>query len=223
MKKLLAGVARFQHTIVPRYKEHFARIAGRQEPFALFITCADSRVLPNLITQTDPGDLFLCRDVGNIVPPHGSVYGGVSATIEYSVCVLNVRDIIVCGHSDCGAMRALLDPDSLKALPGVLEWLRYAEDPHRTVTANCSHLPPDQQLARLIEENVITQLEHLKTHPAVINALAAGKLNLHGWVYDIESGAVRVFDEKEGRFQMIELEVEDSPPVEDDGFELMAR
>ena len=203
MKKILAGVATFQNSVFPRYKDHFLKIAARQEPLALFITCADSRILPNLITQTDPGDLFICRDVGNIVPPHGSVYGGVSATIEYAVSVLKVRNIIVCGHSDCGAMRALLDPDSLKGLPGVLEWLRHAESPHRAVQAASSQLTEEQRLQMLIEENVMAQLEHLKTHPPVIQGVTAGTLELHGWVYDIESGGVRVFDEKSRVFMAI--------------------
>lgn len=200
MKKILAGVARFQKEVFPQYRDHFAKIAGRQEPFALFITCADSRILPNLLTQTEPGDLFICRDVGNIVPPFGSVYGGVSATIEYSVAVLKVRDIVVCGHSDCGAMRGLLDPESLKALPGVLEWLRYSEDPRRAVMEHASHLSYADKLQLLIEENVVTQLEHLRTHPAVANGLAAGTLNLHGWVYEIETGHVRAYDSETGKF-----------------------
>jgi carbonic anhydrase len=214
MKKIIAGVAKFQDSVFPRHKEHFARIAQRQEPFALFITCADSRVLPNLITQTDPGDLFICRDVGNIVPPYPSVYGGVSATIEYSVSVLKVRDVIVCGHSDCGAMRALLDPDSLSGLPHVLEWLRYSEDPHRTVMDRFSDLGPAAKLSRLIEANVMTQLDHLRTHPAVIAGLDSGALSVHGWVYDIESGAVRAYCPEEGVFRPVEPSPGESPRVE---------
>lgn len=223
MQKILAGVAKFQNSVFPRYQDHFAKIARHQEPIALFITCADSRILPNLITQTDPGELFLCRDVGNIVPPHGSVYGGVSATIEYSVSVLKVRDIIVCGHSDCGAMRALLNPSLLDSLPGVLEWLRYSENPHRKVTANYPNLSPGKQLSMLIEENVITQLEHLRTHPAVKEGLAQGILNVHGWVYDIQSGAVRAFDEQERAFKPVESVSNESPRTQGDGFELLDR
>ena len=203
MKKILAGVARFQKEVFPQYRDHFAKIAGRQEPFALFITCADSRILPNLLTQTEPGDLFICRDVGNIVPPFGVVYGGVSATIEYSVSVLKVRDIIVCGHSDCGAMRGLLDPESLKTLPGVLEWLRYSEDPHRSVMEHASHLPYADKLKLLIEENVVTQLKHLRTHPAVVSGLAAGTLNIHGWVYEIETGQVHAYEGATGKFGLV--------------------
>ena len=203
MDKILAGVARFHDSVFPGYKEHFKRLADRQEPMALFITCADSRVMPNMITQTEPGDLFLCRDVGNIVPPHGSAYGGVSATIEYSVAVLKVKHVIICGHSDCGAMRALLNPERLEGLPGVLDWLRHAAAPHHTVTRDYEHLEPEAKLSMLIEENVRTQLEHLGTHPAVIAALAEKRLEVHGWVYEIETGTVRAYDRADGGFKPV--------------------
>lgn len=203
MKEILAGVERFQENVFPGYKDHFKKLADRQEPRALFITCADSRVLPNLITQTEPGDLFICRDVGNIVPPYGAVYGGVSATIEYSVVVLKVPHVIVCGHSDCGAMRALLNPDRLRGLPGVIDWLRHAEAPHHAVTRDFEHVEPEEKLAMLVEENVVTQLEHLRTYPSVMEGLADKSLRVHGWVYEIETGSVRIYDDVAGLFKPV--------------------
>ena len=124
IEELLAGVTRFETDVFPGQREHFEDLAHGQEPSALFITCSDSRVLPNLITQTRPGELFLCRDIGNIVPAHGAVYGGVSATIEYSVSVLRVPHVIICGHSDCGAIRCLLEPERLQGLSSVTQWLQ---------------------------------------------------------------------------------------------------
>jgi carbonic anhydrase len=195
MDKILAGVAHFQSRVYPQQEQLFHEIAHGQKPRALFITCSDSRVLPNLITQTKPGELFLCRDVGNIVPAYGGAYGGVSATIEYSVTVLEVRHIIICGHSDCGAMRALLNPTKIKDLPSVYNWLNYAEAARRTVMENFGYLDGEQMLWKMIEQNVIIQMQNLKTHPAVAARLAKGNLSIHGWTYDIETGAIHVYDE----------------------------
>lgn len=200
MEKLLAGVAQFQSRIFPREQELFQEIAHEQHPRALFVTCCDSRVLPNLITQTRPGELFICRDIGNIVPAYGTVYGGVSATVEYAVSVLKVRHVIICGHSDCGAMRALLRPDKIKDLPNVYGWLSHAEAARRTVLENNPELNGDDLLWKLIEQNVISQLANLKTHPAVAARVARDDLSLHGWTYNIERGEVMVYDELQRRF-----------------------
>lgn len=205
MDKILAGVARFQREVFPEQRAVFEKLALEQNPRALFLTCADSRVMPNLITQCKPGELFQCRDVGNIVPPYGAAYGGVSATIEYSVSVLGVKHVIICGHSDCGAMRALLHSERLAKLPSVLGWLRHAEAARRTVM-EVEPLPPEDQLLRaLTEQNVMTQLTNLRTHPSVAVKLARGELSLHGWFYEIETGEVYVLDESNKTFEPLSV------------------
>ncbi|MBX9602306.1 MAG: carbonic anhydrase [Bryobacteraceae bacterium] len=203
MDKILAGVARFQREVFPEQRDVFQKLAFEQNPRALFLTCADSRVMPNLITQCKPGELFQCRDVGNIVPPYGAAYGGVSATIEYSVSVLGVKHVIICGHSDCGAMRALLHSERLAKLPSVLGWLHHAEAARRTVM-EVEPLPPEEQLLRaLTEQNVVTQLTNLRTHPSVAVKMAKGELSLHGWFYEIETGEVYVLNESKKAFEPV--------------------
>jgi carbonic anhydrase len=194
--KILAGVTRFQTEVFPAEQELFESIAHAQRPRALFITCSDSRVHPNLITQTQPGELFLCRDVGNIVPAYGTP-GGVSATIEYAVAVLEVRHVIICGHSDCGAMRAALHPENVEELPSVRAWIRNADAARRVVLAQHPGATDDELWQALITQNVISQLINLRTHPSVAVRLATGDLDLHGWTYDIPTGAVSVYDEIE--------------------------
>lgn len=203
MKKLLAGVAHFQSRVFPEHQEQFEKIAFEQNPRALFITCADSRVMPNLITQSNPGELFQCRDVGNIVPPYGGAYGGVSATIEYSISVLGVKHVIVCGHSDCGAMRALLNQDKIAKFPSVLGWLQHAEAARRTVLESGQTLPEDELLLMMIEQNVRAQLTNLKTHPAVASKMARGELTVHGWVYDIQHGTVSILNPENDVFEKV--------------------
>lgn len=194
MERILAGVTRFQNEVFPEDRALFQSIAHAQQPRALFITCSDSRVHPNLITQTQPGELFLCRDVGNIVPAYGTP-GGVSATIEYAVAVLQVRHVIICGHSDCGAMRAALHPESMVDLPSVSSWIRNADAARRVVLAKHPGASEDELWQALIVQNVISQLVNLRTHPAVAVRLATGDLDIHGWTYDIPTGEVSVYDE----------------------------
>jgi carbonic anhydrase len=196
MDRILSGVGRFQHDVFPERRELFESIAHGQHPRALFITCSDSRIDPNLITQTVPGELFLCRDVGNIVPPYGSAAGGVSATIEYAVGVLKVRHVIICGHTDCGAMRVLLDPSSVADLPMVASWVRHAEAARVTVRAQHPDVHGEDAWMAMIRQNVISQLVNLSTHPSVAAGVATGTLDIHGWWYDIASGAIEVWDDR---------------------------
>ncbi|MNS95861.1 Carbonic anhydrase 1 [compost metagenome] len=160
----------------------------------MFITCADSRIVPELITQSSPGDLFVTRNVGNVVPPYGQMNGGVSTAIEYAVLALGVHHIIVCGHSDCGAMRAVLNPQSLEKMPTVKAWLRHAEVARTVVEDNCSCGSEHESMQVLTKENVIAQLHHLRTHPSVASRLAAGQLFIHGWIYDIETSQIEAYD-----------------------------
>ena len=136
IERLMQGIHHFQTEIFDSQRELFERLARGQNPTALFITCSDSRINPNLITQTDPGELFILRNAGNIVPPYGLASGGEAGTIEFAVAALGVRHIIVCGHSHCGAMRSLLRPELIENLPAVRTWLAHAEPTRRIVEQN---------------------------------------------------------------------------------------
>ena len=205
MQKLVQGIHQFQAGIFSEKQELFERLAKGQKPLALFITCSDSRINPNLLTQTEPGELFILRNAGNIVPPYGAIRGGDAATIEYAVAVLGVKDIIVCGHSHCGAMAGLLNPGSLGKLPAVKEWLSYAESTQRIIEENYEHITePEARLTATVEENVLVQLEHLRTHPTVSAALGRQAINLHGWVYKFETGQVFGYSPENGQFELLE-------------------
>jgi carbonic anhydrase len=201
MQKLVDGIHQFQSNIFSAKQRLFERLANGQQPLALFITCSDSRINPNLLTQTEPGELFILRNAGNIVPPYGAVQGGEAGTIEYAVSVLKVKDIVVCGHSLCGAMAGLLDPDQISSLSAVRAWLMHAEATKRIVQENYADLTDDKaRLTATVEENVLVQLENLRTHPSVAAALARQQLNLHGWVYKFETGQVFAYDPQQGQY-----------------------
>ena len=191
MMEIVGGVARFQNDVFPAQAQLFGKLArDGQTPSALMISCADSRVVPELITQSGPGELFVCRNAGNIVPPFAVKNGGVSSAVEYAVVALGVRDIIVCGHSDCGAMKAFYNPAALEAMPNVKAWLAHAEPAHEVVRACYGHLGTPEQVKALTHENVRIQLVHLQNHPSVAAALAKGEVRLHGWYFDIEQGRI---------------------------------
>jgi carbonic anhydrase len=214
MDKILAGVARFRREEYPKNRELFEHLARKQQkPIALFITCADSRVHPNLMTMTDPGDLFLIRNAGNIIPPHGSPIGGEAATIEYSIEVLGIRNIIVCGHSQCGAMKAMLEDPHLNDLPAAKFWFQHAEATKRIVRAKHADLSPTERLMAATEENVLVQLNNLSTHPSVAAHLSSGELRVFGWYYDIGSGEIRQFDQSQGRFVELNGEAHAASPL----------
>ena len=206
------GVARFRGEVFPQERAIYRRlIHDGQKPKALMISCADSRVIPEMITQCGPGELFVCRNAGNIVPPYANMNGGVSSAIEYAVVALGVRDIIVCGHSDCGAMKALLHPETMAAMPNVAAWLRHSRAAEDVVTRTCpADASAESRHQALAMENVVAQVHHLRTHPAVAAGLATGALTLHGWLFEIEHGRVLVYDGKIQRF--VELQ-DDAPPV----------
>lgn len=200
MQRIINGVRRFQQDVFPAQRAMFAELARGQRPAVLFVTCSDSRVHPNLLTQTDPGDLFILRNAGNIIPPYGTGAASESATVEYAVSVLGVRDIIVCGHTHCGAMQALMNPAQVAQLPAVADWLRCAETTRRVALNGSAPDDPAAALLALIERNVLVQLDNLRTHPAVAAGLANGEVQAHGWVYDIEHGEVACYSTDAGRF-----------------------
>jgi len=200
MQNIIRGLCRFRSEVFPSKKQLFQELAKGQSPTAVMISCADSRVDMQLVTQSEPGQLFCFRNAGNIVPPYGAVLGAASATIEYALEALHIPNIIVCGHSDCGAMKGLLAHDLSRSMPTVAGWLRFADVPRQVVLNRSQGGSQKTLLDALVRENVLAQLEHLKTHPAVAVRLARGEVQLHGWVYDIETGEVDAYDSSRARF-----------------------
>ncbi|MFF2554997.1 carbonic anhydrase [Nocardia sp. NPDC058058] len=185
MQDLAEGVARFQRDIFPAKADLFAHLATHHAPHTLFITCSDARVVPELITSAQPGELFVIRSAGNLVPAYHSAADAVTASIEYAVSALGVSEIIVCGHSACGAMTALAHGDDLSGAPAVAAWLRHAD-------ASVARTATSGDVPNLVRENVRAQLANLATHPSVARALSEHGLALRGWVYDIGSGDIEI-------------------------------
>jgi carbonic anhydrase len=202
VNELIGRVFSFEKFVFPNSGELFAKLSSQgQAPKALMISCADSRIVPEQILQAQPGELFVCRNAGNIVPPFATMNGGVSSTVEYAVAALGVRDIIICGHSDCGAMKALSDPSLLEGMPNVAAWLRHGAAAAHIVSSCCPDLSGPERVRTLSLENVIAQLAHLRTHPAVAAAIAQGEMALHGWFVDINAGQVLGLDGETGGFE----------------------
>ncbi|MER5744891.1 carbonic anhydrase [Streptomyces sp. NPDC059913] len=189
MQDLTDGVARFRRDVFPEKAGLFAHLATTHRPKTLFIGCSDARVVPELITQSDPGELFVIRTAGNLVPAYGSGRDGIAASVEYAVAVLGVTDIVVCGHSACGAMTALAEGHDLGSAPVVADWLHHADAALARTAAGPAVTGPERVDA-LVRANVAAQLQNLSTHPSVARALAEGSVTLHGWVFDIATGTV---------------------------------
>jgi carbonic anhydrase len=194
MKNLIDGLRKFRTDVYPEHQHLFQELSEGQKPHTLMITCSDSRIDPNLVTQTGPGEIFVVRNAGNIIPPYGSSKGGEEAAIEFAIEALKVSHIVICGHSQCGAMSALLNPESVKSLPSVASWLTHAEATRR----RCKDQPPGSMT--VIEENVLVQAENIKTHPAVSAALRRKAVQIFGWIYHFESGDVTIYDPEKGKF-----------------------
>ena len=199
LDRLKQGVRRFQTEVYPHHSADYQYAATHpQKPHTLIITCADSRIDIETITGSNPGEIFVARNVGNIVPAYGDMLGGVSPVIEYAVSALGVKHAVVCGHMDCGAMKALKTNDSsLDSLPTVKSWLHNAQAA-RSVAASMNEGTPE--LRTLTEQNVLLQLTHLQTHPSVRGAMARGELTVSGWIYDIGTGDVLIYDPATNRF-----------------------
>jgi carbonic anhydrase len=210
LEELKAGIRKFRMGVYPENKDTYVKAASEpQTPHALIVTCADSRIDPELITQSQPGDVFVTRNVGNLVPAYGEMLGGVSAVIEYAVTALKVQHVVICGHSDCGAMKGLLHPEALEKMPTVKSWLKNA---HAALSVASSLAERDEKpsalMQRVTEENVLLQMQHLRTHPSVAGAMARGDLTISGWVYDIGKGEVRISEDGGRVFVPVKIEGE---------------
>ena len=209
LERLKDGIRRFRRDVYPEQAEHYKRVMSEpQNPHALIITCADSRLHPDTLTQAAPGDVFVTRNIGNMVPAYGEMLGGVSAVIEFAVSSLGVKHIVICGHSDCGAMKALLQPESVEKMPTVKSWLTNA---HTALSVAEKLYERDVEegsdktlLQELTEQNVLLQMRHLKTHPSVASAIAVEELSISGWIYEIGTGVVKVAEDGERSFTPIE-------------------
>jgi carbonic anhydrase len=196
MDKIIRGIEHFQQYVFPKNRVLFEELALTQNPEVLMVGCSDSRLALDLITQSSPGDMFVCRNAGNIVPAHSHA-DAVSATIEFAISALNIKHIVVCGHSDCGAMKGLLHPEKLTQMPHVSKWIRHAEGARRALDELHPEATHSEALAAVTKLNVRLQLEHLRTHPHVFANLRSRGLQLHGWVFEIESGQIETWDEEQ--------------------------
>jgi carbonic anhydrase len=207
LAELKAGIRKFRTETYPKNKATYLQsVKEPQRPHALFITCADSRLDPELITQSGPGDIFVTRNIGNLVPAYGEMLGGVSAVVEYAVTGLKVQHVVICGHSDCGAMKALIRPESLTEMPAVRNWMNNAAAAMSVAKSMAKKDErPSEFVKRLTEENVLLQLQHLRTHPSVAGAMAREELTISGWVYDIGKGEVRITEDGGREFHPVQV------------------
>ena len=199
MQKIVKGYLEFKESGFEKRKDLFAKLSNSQNPEVLFITCSDSRIDPNLITQTEPGDLFVIRNAGNIVPPHTVESDGIVASIEFAVVALGVKHIVVCGHSNCGAMKGALNTSGLTNLPKVRGWLNYCSEAVALVESREGDLMSDE-LNSVTQENVLLQIRRLEQYPEISKRLAKGDIEIHGWVYEIGEGTVKCFNQEKQAF-----------------------
>lgn len=208
LAELKSGIRRFRTAIYPKNEETYLQAVRQpQRPHSLIVTCADSRIDIETITQSGPGDIFVTRNIGNMVPAYGEMMGGVSAVVEYAVMALKVQHVVICGHSECGAMAALMQPELLADMPAVKNWMNNAA---AAMSVAKSMAKPDERpgdfARRLTEENVLLQLQHLRTHPSVAGAMAREELTISGWVYDIGKGEVRISEDGGRVFHPVSIE-----------------
>jgi len=203
MKKLIKGLHKFQTQVFPIKKDFFENLVKGQNPEVLFITCSDARINPNLVTLADPGEIFILRNAGNIIPSYGAG-GSEEATIEFAIAKLKIKDIVICGHSYCGALEAATQLDTLKETPSLYSWIqRNIEPTVNLVKTNYTNGDQDNFLNILTQEHVLKQIENLKSHPVVNQAISENCLALHAWVYKFETGEIFSFDATEGQFNLL--------------------
>lgn len=205
LEQLKSGIRRFRTETFPAFAD---AATEPQHPHTFFITCADSRIDPNALTSTGPGEVFVLRNIGNMIPAYGEMLGGVSAVVEYAVAALAVRHVVICGHTDCGAMKALLDPSSTAKMPSVRNWLTNAQTALAVARTMNEHQIEAHQKRPLndvlTEQNVLLQIQHIRTHPSVATALTTGDLTISGWIYDVTTGKVRIAENNALTFTPVE-------------------
>jgi carbonic anhydrase len=219
MRKLVKGLKQFRAEYVSTHQDLLEQLARMQKPRVLFITCSDSRVAPNLMTNADLGDLFVIRNAGNIIPPYGAANGGEGAAVEYAIQALDIQQIVVCGHSHCGAMKGLLQLGELEAtMPLVYDWLKHAEATRRLVIENYATAghTKEELLEIAVAENVLTQIENLKTYPVIHSRLFRNKLKLYAWIYLIETGEVLAYDPETHAYMMPQMQIQEHDLGEDE-------
>lgn len=205
MEKLLQGIVKFRTEDFEEYKELFGELKKGQNPHTLFIGCSDSRVVPNLITKTLPGELFVVRNIANIVPPYrkSEEHLATTSVIEYAINVLNVQNIVVCGHSNCGGCRAIYSSeDILSKIPHTKRWLELADNVKNMVLNELK--PQDEGTREWMTEqiNIVEQIKHLLTYPYIRTKYQQGELAINGWYYIIETGEVLSYNKNSGRFEL---------------------
>ncbi len=204
MHKLISGIHQFQSTVFRSNRDFYENLVHGQEPEALMITCCDSRINPNQMTSTAPGELLILRNAGNIIPPYSpEARNGEQGTIEFAIEGLGVKNIIVCGHSHCGAIKALLNVETMARMESLRNWLEFANAGKLNLDERYPGLSDDDKLNVATQENVLLQLVNLRSHPTVAKALDSGKIKLHGWVYKFETGQVFAFDPTAGQFNCV--------------------
>jgi carbonic anhydrase len=203
LARIATGVAKFQTEVYPAQSKFFRELRDHQEPIAMFFTCADSRIDPAMLLQTRPGEIFTERTPGNIVPRYSDHVGGITASVEFAILALHVPLIIVCGHTDCGVVKALAEPEHANGMPALQSWMRHSFDSRERLLREHPDVSGEEKIRLLTEYNVLTQLENLRTHPAVASRLSSGELQVQGWIYDIASGEVSVADAESARFEIL--------------------
>lgn len=208
IKRIIRGLNEFQSNYFISHQEMFSQLCQGQSPEILFITCCDSRIDPNLLTQTQPGELFIIRNLGNIIPAYSNANASEGAGIEYAVSGLDIKHIIVCGHSHCGSMKGLLQINNLsEPMPLVYGWLRHnAESTRRLLQDNYQDYDGEKLLRIAIEENILTQIENLETYPVIRSRLHGKQISLHAWLYEIETGNIFTYNAQENRFVILKSE-----------------
>lgn len=200
MQKLVKGIHSFRNGYFATHRQLFEQLAtSGQQPETLFITCSDSRVVPTLITNAAPGELFIIRNVGNVVP-RKDLPGGTAAAIQYAIEVLKVENIIICGHTQCGAMQAILNPERMENLQYVKRWLAQTERVRKVIEERYAQLGAEARVTAAVQENVLTQLENLREYSFIADRLEAGSLRISGWVFDLANGEIFDYDPASGEF-----------------------